>query len=78
LHWGCEPLYQIAGLFREMLSLGPVAAVPPAHDTGMPTPHAFISNNPTSKPTVSILIPAFNAKKWIAGTLRSASSRNGS
>jgi len=72
LHWGCEPLHQIAGLFREMISLGPVTAVSPAHDTGMPMPHAFISKNPTSKPPVSILIPAFNAKKWIVGTLRSA------
>src|ERR1700722_17022843 len=31
-----------------------------------------ISRDATSKPLVSILIPAFNSEKWIAGTIRSA------
>ena len=72
LHRGFAPVLQVAGLLREMLSIGKTAshAPPVAATAGMPwTPDP---QSPRSKPLVSILIPAHNAQEWIADTLRSA------
>ena len=64
LHRGFAPLYQLAGLLHEMVPWlrisSPSVAAPLARDAG------------EDGPLVSILIPACNAQRWIADTLRSA------
>jgi PST family polysaccharide transporter len=72
LHRGWEPLYQVAGLLREMISQGPTPSVAPVCDTVKLMPATFSSDSAAVKPLVSILIPAYNAQEWIADTLRSA------
>jgi len=79
LHRGYTPLYQIAGLLREMISRrrlsipSPSPALFVTSDADTPGPPVTKSASP--KPLVSILIPAFNAQKWITDTLRSAISQ---
>jgi polysaccharide transporter, PST family len=80
LHGGFTPLYQIAGLLREMIPLarasasesamawpGTIAANTYRERKGAPA--QFDSDRP---PLVSILIPAYNAEAWIVDTIRSA------
>lgn len=74
LHGGWAPLYRVAKLLREMISLhrylGPSTIVPA---TGYTDIHRISSpKGATLKPLVSILIPAFNAQESIADSLRSA------
>jgi polysaccharide transporter, PST family len=68
LHRGLTPLHQVARLLREMISLRkPSVLLQEATSSS-----TRLISKTTQKPLVSILIPAFNAHEWIAGTLRSA------
>ena len=67
LHRSCAPLYQVAGLVREMVPWGRVAEEPAAV-IAAETQKSVMDK----KPLVSILIPAFNAGEWIADSVRSA------
>ena len=74
LHRGFEPLHQLSRVLRDMLpgGLGPAAidgAAPPRDHN---TTNGPLLQEAADKPLVSILIPAHNAQKWIAETLRSA------
>jgi PST family polysaccharide transporter len=74
LHRGWAPIYQVARLLREMLPWDSVSGLAQAvaATCDNDTPGASISKSDSMKPLVSILIPAYNAQKWIAQTLRSA------
>jgi O-antigen/teichoic acid export membrane protein/glycosyltransferase involved in cell wall biosynthesis len=79
LHGGFEPLWQIAGLLREMLPAGKFARLIRAVRAGDEADTALgtIQRPPVElpsgfQPLVSILIPAYNAEEWIGDTLRSA------
>ena len=79
LHGGLAPLYQIAGLVREMIPLAKASHDQSAGAWGEsadlplevkhPAPAQFDSG---ALPLVSILIPAYNAEAWIGDTIRSA------
>lgn len=79
LHGGLAPLQQMTLLLREMIGWGrlnqfsPVVAVAQA---GEHSPmQSSVDEQPepmNSEPLVSILIPAYNAEKWIAETIQSA------
>lgn len=80
LHGGAAPLYQIAGLVREMIPLSQAPAIPTQvawsgglctsaqQDCGRVEPQTDVG----MLPLVSVLIPAYNAEDWIADTIRSA------
>ena len=75
LHGSSEPLYQMAGLLLEMVpwrKLPDWSQVTSGEwDQGDALDvHAAIQAH--ARPLVSILIPAYNAEKWIAATIRSA------
>jgi O-antigen/teichoic acid export membrane protein/glycosyltransferase involved in cell wall biosynthesis len=73
LHGGFAPLFQMAGLFREMAQTRKAADVSGPVDGGAPPGITEELPGPAEAvPLVSILIPAFNAQEWIADTLRSA------
>jgi PST family polysaccharide transporter len=80
MHGGFEPLYQVAGLLREMIPIGRVprlsSAVAASGSTGRTAAfdHKRREVPVESKeiPLVSILIPAYNAEEWIGDAIRSA------
>ena len=74
MHKGYVPLRQVGNLLRDMIPWDwgtrhspELALVPELGESQM-----HISKDVTSKPLVSILIPAHNAQLWIADTIRSA------
>jgi O-antigen/teichoic acid export membrane protein/glycosyltransferase involved in cell wall biosynthesis len=77
-HRSPKPVYQMAALLREMISLRSLASAAPAVTPAFATIPAFAAAHEeagpdgVSKPLVSILIPAYNSEKCIADTLRSA------
>jgi O-antigen/teichoic acid export membrane protein/glycosyltransferase involved in cell wall biosynthesis len=85
LHGGFRPVYQIVSLIREMIPMAKVAVVPVETswehapdsavegDSGSIAPVGSAGDN---LPLVSILIPAYNAEAWIAGTIKSALSQS--
>ncbi len=80
LHGGFAPLYQMAGLLREMVqrSRSELPSIPDAplasEAAGTDPSHGRrqIRAGSENEPLVSILIPAHNAEEWIAETIRSA------
>lgn len=79
LHGGFAPLYQIAGLVREMIPLAKSSANQPAlvwsESSGgaeLDRPRVQPQFESDTLPLVSILIPAYNAEEWIGDTIRSA------
>ncbi len=79
LHGGFAPLYQIAGLLREMVVSGKAsgtspADAPPRELGSWAESGAWYGVQATSNglPLVSILIPAYNVEEWIADTIRAA------
>jgi PST family polysaccharide transporter len=78
LHGGFEPIYQVVGLFREMVQSRRRSGTLPV-DVSYGTPgvgeYGELSKTMVSSPgtpLVSILIPAYNAQEWIGETIRSA------
>ena len=73
LHGSPEPLFQIVGILRDML---PWRKASQANSQTHSVTQAMDGENSLAAvengPLVSILIPAHNAEKWIAATLRSA------
>ncbi len=86
LYGGFAPLYQIAGLVREMIPMAkaPANRTPAIWSDGDAVPGAGSAApaesdsaalplfDAATAPRVSILIPAYNAEAWIADTIRSA------
>ncbi len=80
MHGGFEPLYQVAGLLREMIpsdwvpSLSSVVAASGSTGRTTESDHRRREVPAESKvgPLVSILIPAYNAEEWIEDSIRSA------
>ena len=75
LHGGLKPLYQVAGLLKEMVQSRKRDAGAPSElgDQGSSTGRGGAERESrTDVPLVSILIPAYNAEEWIADTISSA------
>lgn len=79
LHNGFAPLYQIAGLLREMIPMANASHDRPALIWGEGMVASLQKEVPllppldaALAPLVSILIPAYNAEAWIVDTIRSA------
>jgi PST family polysaccharide transporter len=79
LHGGLAPLYQIAGLVREMIPMaktssdqGPTVWEGNADRKPEPEPSPPPAFDSDALPLVSILIPAYNTEAWIGDTIRSA------
>jgi|GEM_PF-123086 len=79
LHGGFEPLYLIGALVRAIAPRNRFWSFVAAFGTGGPEVDAEfgyeerqVSIQPSGRYLVSILIPAYNAEKWIAETMRSA------
>jgi O-antigen/teichoic acid export membrane protein/glycosyltransferase involved in cell wall biosynthesis len=77
LHGGFEPIYQVAGLFREMVQSRRRGTLPVDVPYGRTSDGEYdgpfkSSFSSEAMPLVSILIPAYNAEEWIADTIRSA------
>lgn len=75
LHGGAGPLLSFAGLMREMLERGKKRDQAGETQPGEGEPARVQEEwgqNAETLPLVSILIPAYNASEWIAGTIRSA------
>jgi O-antigen/teichoic acid export membrane protein/glycosyltransferase involved in cell wall biosynthesis len=60
LYRGFAPLFQLAGIMADMVPWFKIPSISAPEPAG------------TDGPLVSILIPAYNAEKWIADTVRSA------
>lgn len=75
LHGSAKPLFQFAGLMKEMIQARRKLPEPSSGDAET-TPELVaseLSEVPNeSLPLVSILIPAYNAEEWIGDTIRSA------
>jgi glycosyltransferase involved in cell wall biosynthesis len=81
LHGGFAPIYQIAGLIREMIPLAKGSESAQHAPWGQTSAAAVtVNSSPISGthfaegrlPLVSILIPAYNAEAWIVDTIQSA------
>jgi O-antigen/teichoic acid export membrane protein/glycosyltransferase involved in cell wall biosynthesis len=76
LHRSFEPLYQMYRLLHEMAPWRRITdwsfAVSEARNAEVEHLGAHFAVKSSGKPLVSILIPAYNAEKWIAATIRSA------
>lgn len=80
LYGGFEPLRRMAVLLQEMVPWGGFPRVSPPVDVlgssgnrgDFGYPLCRVLDEPTTKPSVSILIPAFNSQEWIADTIHSA------
>lgn len=74
LHGSFAPLLRMGKLVREMVRLRSDAALSAQQDENVAAAGArgATTQAPPPVPLVSILIPAYNAQRWIADTLRSA------